>query len=339
MKKKLIIGSVLAVFLLLSISLASVVSSETNTVEIKDSPLYGIRTDRAIEDNAEEASASYVGENNEFIAPSIEITEEDEAFLLPTGFTTCPSNCPPTNHPDCPTMSETCWGRRTCRIICRFDKNPNVGIEVPTETNYVEIKDSPLYKIRTERYLEEESIEVSTSYIGENTEFVVPLEQITEEYDHVKPPVSVVSLDGCCPMTTLPTFLCPGPTCGFHCMLTIRPRCPDEYIVYSPQPIYSPLFGIRTEKAIEENTVKLQSSYVGENKEVIVPSIEMEEEIYESTFPSQLGEYTCSPPGCPPSILFRFCGATEWSGCLTLRPLCWHANIVVNLENLRQNLL
>jgi hypothetical protein len=47
MKKKLIIGSLLAVFMLVTISYATAVNNNTNA-ESKESPLFGIRTRRAV---------------------------------------------------------------------------------------------------------------------------------------------------------------------------------------------------------------------------------------------------------------------------------------------------
>ena len=47
MNKKILIGSILAVFMLVAISYATAVNNNTNT-EKKESPLYGIRTRRVI---------------------------------------------------------------------------------------------------------------------------------------------------------------------------------------------------------------------------------------------------------------------------------------------------
>jgi hypothetical protein len=50
MKRKRIAGCVLAIFLLITISIVSVVGSETKNSETKESPLFRIRTSRAIEE-------------------------------------------------------------------------------------------------------------------------------------------------------------------------------------------------------------------------------------------------------------------------------------------------
>jgi len=64
--KKLLIISILAVFMLVAISFATVVSSNTTTTKKKESPLFGIRTRLAIGERVqnlkENIKARFVGE-------------------------------------------------------------------------------------------------------------------------------------------------------------------------------------------------------------------------------------------------------------------------------------
>ena len=70
MNKKLLVVSILAVFMLLAISMASAVNT-TTTVKKKESPLFGIRTRQAIGekigDIIENIKTKYIGERVFFL--------------------------------------------------------------------------------------------------------------------------------------------------------------------------------------------------------------------------------------------------------------------------------
>ncbi len=87
----------------------------------------------------------------------------------------------------------------------------------------------------------------------------------------------------------------------------------------------SPLFEIRTERAIEIEVQKMKCSFIGENNRFFVPRPEIKR-IYRSEFPTQLGEWTCSPGDLCfledwPSLILLKCRTN--SICLTFRPICW----------------
>ncbi len=67
MNKKIIVLSILTVFMLVAISLVSAVNIE-KTVEKKESPLFGIRTKRVININRENIKAWFIG-NRIFFLP------------------------------------------------------------------------------------------------------------------------------------------------------------------------------------------------------------------------------------------------------------------------------
>ena len=62
MKRKIIIGSVLVAFILMTISIATVVGTTINN-EKKESPLYRIRTSRAITEKIESICANFLKGN------------------------------------------------------------------------------------------------------------------------------------------------------------------------------------------------------------------------------------------------------------------------------------
>ena len=75
MKKKLIIGSILAVFLLITISIVTAVGSETTT-ETKESPLFRIRARQAISERVGDIIwniyANFLGESRLVFVPSLQ---------------------------------------------------------------------------------------------------------------------------------------------------------------------------------------------------------------------------------------------------------------------------
>jgi hypothetical protein len=101
MKRKIIIWNFLIV-LMLTLSIASVVGSEPSVTEIQDSPLYSIRTDNAINNNGEELSTSYIGENEELVVPmelNKEVYEAEKNDDVKFTFDTC---CPFSHNGCCP---------------------------------------------------------------------------------------------------------------------------------------------------------------------------------------------------------------------------------------------
>jgi len=72
MKRKVMIGSILAVLMLVIISLSTAVSTETNT-QTKESPLYKIRTKEAIKAKIETLKVNiktkFISEDRIFFAP------------------------------------------------------------------------------------------------------------------------------------------------------------------------------------------------------------------------------------------------------------------------------
>ena len=99
MNKKILIISIAAVFMLLIISFASTASSNTGkTVEKKESPLFGIRTRRAINEKfgevLENIKTKYIGERV-FYSPIFMILKNKQQTLLYT-FGECPTFYGPT---------------------------------------------------------------------------------------------------------------------------------------------------------------------------------------------------------------------------------------------------
>jgi hypothetical protein len=93
MNKKILIFGILAVFLMMTVSIVSVVGSEITT-ETKESPLWRIRTRQAIREKIgrimENIHASFLGENRVFFVPSLyRIIQSNELFNGPPTFVTC----------------------------------------------------------------------------------------------------------------------------------------------------------------------------------------------------------------------------------------------------------
>jgi len=111
MNKKILLGSVFAVFVLVAISLTSVASTDNKE---NHSPLYIFRTERANDlEVSVSDSADYVGFGEETVQiPEIVITETEQnlAFTLPvTKCWFCPTYVP----------NLTCF-IVTCHIICKI---------------------------------------------------------------------------------------------------------------------------------------------------------------------------------------------------------------------------
>jgi len=102
MNKKILVVSILAVFLLVAISFASAVSSNTVLDEKKESPLFRIRTGKSIEKLVENLKASYIGKDRVFFVPLIIQTLKQEGSIrLATLFTRDQECCPRTTGPTC----------------------------------------------------------------------------------------------------------------------------------------------------------------------------------------------------------------------------------------------
>jgi len=102
MNKKLLVFSVLTVFMLIAISFASAINTNTaKSFEKKESPLYDIRTRRAIREKIGNIITRFVGEQMFFLPFQWtifikHISKESDAW--PTGFT----------YPSCRTYCGSC---------------------------------------------------------------------------------------------------------------------------------------------------------------------------------------------------------------------------------------
>jgi len=67
MNKKILIGSIIAVAILIGVSFTSVVGYRSVASDVKLSPLFNIRTSRAIDEESEELSCEYVGKGEEIL--------------------------------------------------------------------------------------------------------------------------------------------------------------------------------------------------------------------------------------------------------------------------------
>jgi len=72
MNKKILIGSIIAVTVLIGVSFTSVIGYRSGASDVKASPLFNIRTSRAIDEESEYLSCEYVGKG------------EDIALSIPT---------------------------------------------------------------------------------------------------------------------------------------------------------------------------------------------------------------------------------------------------------------
>jgi hypothetical protein len=126
MKRKIIAGSILAVFLMMTISIVSVVGSETSTAETKESPLYRIRTNRAISERIgniiENIYVNFIGGNRLFVVPFewINRAYANRINRFDTGLVTCASwNA---KYCECPTQFP--YQVMTCGLQCSLTIRP-----------------------------------------------------------------------------------------------------------------------------------------------------------------------------------------------------------------------
>jgi hypothetical protein len=119
MKKKILIVSILAVFMLVAISFASAVSTQTANTTKKESPLFRIRTRKAIGERLQELKenikARFIGERV-FFLPFQWIRNKDELSvrnqlaekILTTNLHTCNSDDFTCQHKWCTSSGPTC---------------------------------------------------------------------------------------------------------------------------------------------------------------------------------------------------------------------------------------
>ncbi len=67
MNKKILIGSIIAVAILIGVSFTSVVGYRSGASDVKASPLFNIRSSRVIDEESEELSCNYIGRGEESI--------------------------------------------------------------------------------------------------------------------------------------------------------------------------------------------------------------------------------------------------------------------------------
>jgi hypothetical protein len=65
MNKKILLGSIIALCILIGVSITSVVGYRSIVSDVKVSPLFSIRTSRAIDEEREDLSCEYVGKGND----------------------------------------------------------------------------------------------------------------------------------------------------------------------------------------------------------------------------------------------------------------------------------
>ncbi len=67
MNRKILIGSIIAVAILIGVSFTSVVGYRSGASDVKASPLFNIRSSRVIDEESEELSCNYIGRGEESI--------------------------------------------------------------------------------------------------------------------------------------------------------------------------------------------------------------------------------------------------------------------------------
>jgi len=121
MNKKLLVVSILAVFMLLAISFASAVSSNTTTDEKRESPLFRVRTRRAIGDRLQELKenikAKFIGDRV-FFLPFQWLRDLRSGRLGPLGCYSFAKNCLYTGGDDFTCDYTNCISPYKCTIAC-----------------------------------------------------------------------------------------------------------------------------------------------------------------------------------------------------------------------------
>jgi len=111
MKEKILTASILAVFMLVAISFASAVSTNTTNAENKESPLWAIRARQAIKDKVIDiikiVKTKYVGERA-FYIPFQSLIIKNIFHLYTTG-----------GEPECSTQDVLCTSDMRCTSYCK----------------------------------------------------------------------------------------------------------------------------------------------------------------------------------------------------------------------------
>ena len=79
MNNKILIGSIIAVTTLIGVSFTSVVGYRSGASDVKASPLFNIRSSRAIDEESEEVSINYLGKGNRI---NIHLPVKDNKVIL-----------------------------------------------------------------------------------------------------------------------------------------------------------------------------------------------------------------------------------------------------------------
>ena len=69
MKKKILIGSIIAICILIGVSFTSVVGYNSGASDVKASPLFNIRSNRAIQNDSSDFTCEYVGKGEDINLP------------------------------------------------------------------------------------------------------------------------------------------------------------------------------------------------------------------------------------------------------------------------------
>ena len=78
MNKKILIGSIIAICILIGVSFTSVVGYNNINSDVKASPLFNIRSSRAIDEDNQELSCEYVGKGEESVFSIPKLKNENE---------------------------------------------------------------------------------------------------------------------------------------------------------------------------------------------------------------------------------------------------------------------
>ena len=112
MKRKIIIGSILAVFLIMTTSIGSVMGTETENSETKESPLFKIRTKEAITEKIEtikeNIKTTFISKDRIFFAPLVQniVDRSDDGFITVMLTVICPCTIGPTTCIFCIVLSK-----------------------------------------------------------------------------------------------------------------------------------------------------------------------------------------------------------------------------------------
>jgi len=131
MNKKILLGSIIAVAVLIGVSFTSVVGYKSVASDVKASPLFNIRTNRAIDEESGELSCEYVGKGEE---SSLSIPIRDNRIGLIKKFVSIISNIEEKTH------------NRLIDYLIKW-KHQNNRIKSDYILNEVEITDTPSWDV------------------------------------------------------------------------------------------------------------------------------------------------------------------------------------------------